>query len=405
MRIRNTQRATCSVSSLQAVRFPLAPFLRATALCLGFLALIQPVQAQTQVVAWGAGKTVNTGSTNDWGQSIVPAGLTNAVEVAGGWRHSLAVKADGTVKGWGDDTFGQIDLSGNYYLAAACGDFFTLALVTNGAVVAVGDDLYGQTDIPQNLSNAVSVACGFYHGLALKTDGTLAAWGGTESSPDYEGTVPPGVSNVVAIAAGGYHNLVLKSDGTLFAWGENQGFGETNIPAGLSNVTAIAAGGWHNLALKADGTVIAWGLNNFGQTNVPAGLSNVVAVAAGSWHSLALRNNGTVVGWGENTEGATNVPANLTNVNQVAAGDVNSLALSNSSPPTISARLTTSKFGTNGFSVLVSTRNGRVYQLEYENSLTGALWQTLPLHAGTGKTLRLTDPATATQRYYRVMRW
>jgi alpha-tubulin suppressor-like RCC1 family protein len=403
--MRNTQHAACSVSSLQAVRFPFATFLRPTVLCLGFIALIHSIQAQTQVVAWGAGKTVNTNSTNDWGQSIVPAGLTNAVEVAGGWRHSLAVKSDGTIQGWGDDTFGQIDLSGNHYLAAACGDLFSLALETNGAVAGAGDDLYGQTDVPGNLTNAVAVACGFYHSLALKSDGTLVAWGGTESSPDYEGTVPNGVSNVVAIAAGGYHNLVLKSDGTLFAWGENQGFGETNIPAGLSNVTAIAAGGWHNLALKSDGTVIAWGLNDFGQTNVPGGLSNVVAVAAGSWHSLALKSNGTVVAWGENTEGDTNVPANLINVDQIAAGDVNSLALSNSSPPITHALLTTPKLGTNGFSVLVSTRNGRVYQLEYKNALTNTVWQSLPLHAGTGKMLRLTDPGTATQRYYRVIRW
>jgi hypothetical protein len=69
------------------------------------------------------------------------------------------------------------------------------------------------------------------------------------------------------------------------------------------------------------------------------------------------------------------------------------------------ALLTTPKLGTNGFSVLVPTQNGRVYQLEYESSLTNGVWQTLPLHAGTGKMLRLTDPAAATQRYYRVMRW
>lgn len=374
--------------------------------CMGFFALIQPVHAQTRVVAWGAGTTVNTSSENDYGQSIVPAGLTNAAEVAGGWRHSLAVKADGTVQGWGDDTFGQIDLpAGSNYVAAACGDLFSLALETNGMVAGAGDDFYGQIDVPENLTNAVAVAGGFYHSVALKLDGTVAAWGGEDDSPDLEGTVPVGLSNVVAISAGGYHNLALKSDGSLFAWGQNDQYGETNIPAGLSNVTAIAAGGWHNLALKANGTVVAWGLNNYGQTNVPAGLSNVVSVAAGSWHSLALKSNGTVVAWGENTEGDTTVPSNLTNVEQIAAGDVNSLALTGANLPMTHALLASPRIGTNGFSVLVPTQNGRVYQLEYKNSLTDPVWQSLTLHAGTGKMLKLTDPGSTTQRFYRVVRW
>ena len=87
-------------------------------------------------------------------------------------------------------------------------------------------------------------------------------------------TSPPGLSNIVAIAAGGNHSLALKADGTVAAWGQNvdgEGFfaGQSVVPSSLSNVIAIAAGDYHSLALKADGSVTAWGDNSQGQCAVP----------------------------------------------------------------------------------------------------------------------------------------
>ncbi len=62
--------------------------------------------------------------------------------------------------------------------------------------------------------------------------------------------------------------MALKGDGTVAAWGRNFS-GQTTVPAGLSGVTAIAAGDNHAVALKADGTVVAWGNNAVGQTTTP----------------------------------------------------------------------------------------------------------------------------------------
>ena len=81
--------------------------------------------------------------------------------------------------------------------------------------------------------------------------------------------------------------MALKTDGTVVAWGLNSS-GQTDVPAGLVDVAAIAAGGRHTVALKADGTVVAWGFNDAGQTDVPAGLSDVTAIAAGASHTVAL---------------------------------------------------------------------------------------------------------------------
>jgi hypothetical protein len=91
---------------------------------------------------------------------------------------------------------------------------------------------------------------------------------------------------VTAVAAGSSHSLALKSNGTVVAWGRTSG--ETAVPAGLTGVTAIAAGSFHSLALKSNGAVVAWGGSREGETDVPAGLTDVTAIAAGEEHSVAV---------------------------------------------------------------------------------------------------------------------
>ncbi len=201
-------------------------------------------------------------------------------------------------------------------VAIAVGLFHSLALKSDGTVAAWGLNSSNQTTIPVGLSNVVAVAGGYLHSLALKSDGTPVAWG---YNGEGQTNVPVGLSNGVAIAGGGYHNLALKSDRTVAVWGRDW-YGVTNIPAGLSNVVAMAAGHAHSLALKSDGTVVAWGYNGDGQTNVPVGLSNVVAIAAAGLHSLALKSDGTVTGWGFNSFGQTTSPLGLSNVVAIAGG-------------------------------------------------------------------------------------
>jgi len=208
-------------------------------------------------LAWGTDRIFNTGGrlkawgNGSWGQTNLPAGLTNVIGISCGANHGLALKSDGTVTSWGLDAFNQ-------------------------------------TNVPPGLGNVIQVAGGVQHSLALLTNGTVTAWGDNTYG---QTNVPVGLSNVLAIAAGGYHSLALKSDGTVTAWGDNN-FGQTNVPAGWSNIVAMAAGRYHSVVLKSDGTVVSWGNNAYGQTNVPSGLSQVVAVSAGDYHTLALKANG-----------------------------------------------------------------------------------------------------------------
>ena len=391
-------------------------------LLLGLQAFVPCASASNRVVAWGAGMVVNESDNNDYGQSIVPATLTNAVLVAGGWRHSLALKANGTLQGWGDDSLNQTSFpAGSNYVAIACGALFSLALKTNGTVVAVGDDSYGQTDVPPGLSNVVAVACGWYHSLVLKSDGTVVAWGTSTNPLGYETdqtsygqcNVPTGLTNVVAIVGGGWHSLALKADGTVTGWGRND-YLQATSPPGISNVVAIAAAAAGDLVLEASGKLVAWGDNTYGQTNVPSNVTNgTAAIAAGGWHYLALKTNGTVVAWGAGVGssqyvdyGQTSVPAGLTNVMQIAAGRLHSLALVGGGPPVLEVPLTVVGLTTNGFAAKSPTRNGRVYRLEYKNALTNQTWNAFPLEAGLGGTNEFIDPAhSSAQRFYRVSRW
>jgi hypothetical protein len=110
------------------------------------------------------------------------------------------------------------------------------------------------------------------------------------SPPD----LPAGLTNVAFIGSGTEHCLAVKSNGTMVAWGFNAK-NQTNVPPGLTNAAAVTGGLAHSLALRKDGTVIGWGNNSSNQTNVLSDLTNVFAIAAGSSHNLVIVDRSTVI--------------------------------------------------------------------------------------------------------------
>lgn len=277
-----------------------------------------PVLASGTVRGWGS---------NSEGQSLPPAGLNDAVGIAAGGLHSLALRSNGKVLAWGWNVLGETnvpaDLDAVAAIAANYG--YSLALRQDGTVVGWGSGPAAR--VPPGLSSVVAVAAGYDHAVALNSDGTVVSWGNAPQPPDPLG-------HVVAIASGRGHSLALRDDGTAVAWGDDTG-AKLTIPPGLRDVVEIAAGDHHNLALRSDGTVVAWGANDKGQATVPAGLSNVVAIAAGSTHSLALRADGTVVGWGDNGFGQAIPPAGLGRVVAISGGLYHSLAIVGDGRPVI----------------------------------------------------------------------
>lgn len=277
------------------------------------------VKSDGTVWAWGYNGYGQLGNnaTVDQGTPVQVATLTSVTATAAGYDHTLALKSDGTVWAWGYNFYGQLG-DGTYV------DKLTPVQVTG-------------------LTGIVAIAAGGKRSIALKNDGTVWAWGilanVTDAFNASESNTPiqvPVLTDIIAIAAAGDATgtvdndtaLALKSDGTVWAWGYNS-FGQMGdgtlssryLPvqvSGLTDVISIAAGErYFATAVKSDGTVWAWGNNYDGQlgngssgnqaysaTPVQSlGVTKAVAIAAGAGHVLALDADLTIQEWGANNGG------------------------------------------------------------------------------------------------------
>jgi alpha-tubulin suppressor-like RCC1 family protein len=284
------------------------------------------------------------------------AGLSGVVSASTGYYDTMAVLANGSVYGWGDNQYGELGdgtntkretpelipgLSGVSALSE--GYYFTVALMADGTVKDWGSGSDGELGVGSveehhspvtvpGVEHAVQVSAGCYSTYALLANGTVMAWGDNADGELGDGTIEerkspvpvPGLEHVVAIAAGCNFAMALLANGTVKAWGANAygelGDGtieERKLPvavAGVSGVTAIAAGSYFGLALTASGTVDGWGYNRYHELGdgteeerktaeqIP-GVANVAQIAAGGYYSLALLSDGAVEGWGYAEDG------------------------------------------------------------------------------------------------------
>ena len=311
-----------------------------------------------------------------WGVGVgtMPAGLTNVIDVSAGCAanvsHSLGLRADGSVVAWGANFYGQTNVPADVSdaVAVAAGGHHSLALLRDGSVRAWGNNGLGQTNLPAGLENVADVKAGCWHSIALKADGTVMTWGYLYSNPaNASNAVPSGLSNVTAIAAGALHCMALKSDGTVTAWGFSPPifapFLPTNVPPGLSNVIAISAGQEHSQALLRDGRIVVWGNSNDpAVSGIPGALTNsgasVATMAAGWLYGLAVKSNATVEPWGRALSAP--VPFGLTNVWTVSAGSLHALALLTNNLPIINQDPKSQEVGAGTFaSISVMAREHR----------------------------------------------
>jgi alpha-tubulin suppressor-like RCC1 family protein len=240
--------------------------------------------------------------------------------------HALAIKSNGELMSWGDNSNSQLMSSGvTNALEVSAGDKHSLVLKNNGTVIAFGNNDYGQCNIPSDLNNVITVSAGENHSLGLLAGGIVRAWGrnhsGQANVPSSLSSYQSGNNGAISIKAGNNHSLALRGDGSVLAWGATEA---STVPADLTRVREIAAGNRFSLALRENGDVISWG-NGYG-ADVPTGLKDVVSIAANNDHVIALQVDGAVTGWGKVYDGSNyvnlsdTIPHNLNSGIGVFAG-------------------------------------------------------------------------------------
>jgi hypothetical protein len=245
------------------------------------------------------GTLVTWGMNREYQANISPCCGSDVDDIAVGTNFAVVVKK-GRVYGWGANTRGQLNfplMAQKDVVSIAAGYAHVLAVKTNGSVLGWGENTYKQATVPKSVKNVASVAGGSYHSLAVTKLGKVLGWGRNTSG---QAKVPAKLTNVSMVAGGLDHSLALKKDGTVVGWGGNDKW-QSKIPTGLKDVKFISAGNKFSLALKNDGTPFAWGDNTFGQTTMPnttigSGYTGVFTVAAGYANSIiGLRNGGILV--------------------------------------------------------------------------------------------------------------
>ena len=289
------------------------------------------------LLAWGYngnGQLGNGTSTSRLLPASVAAPASAALgtawtSVVVGWSHALARRSDNTLWGWGYNVDGQL------------GDGTVTARPSPVLVPTPTGAAVGTTWGPISTNT---------HTLALRSDNSLWAWGANFSGQLGDGTTTARLS-AIAVATpmgaapgttwtkaevGREHSLALRSDGTLWAWGDNRygmlGDGTSTpkrtpalvpTPAGAAAGTTwtdMAAGYYFSLALRSDGTLWAWGENVYGELGtgslsrslVPVVVVTPTTAGAGTrWtrvvasenHTVALRSDGSLWAWGYNFHG------------------------------------------------------------------------------------------------------
>jgi alpha-tubulin suppressor-like RCC1 family protein len=290
----------------------------------------------------------------------------NLYTISFGFEYAAAIKTDGTLWTWGRGVFGQLGNASiiniitpittfaggtNWKQISAGGSFHTAAIKTDGTLWTWGSQtsgVLGNRATATNISTPITtfaggtdwkqVSTGSSHTAAIKTDGTLWAWGNGNSGRLGNGVTTGIISTPVTTFAGGTDwrqiscgnalTSAIKTDGTLWTWGYAAGgrLGNAVISANISTPVTTFAGGtdWkqvssnlnHTAAVKTDGTLWTWGaaypgrLGNgvtTGNISTPittfAGGNNWRQVSTGNVNTSAMKNDGTIWVWGDNVYG------------------------------------------------------------------------------------------------------
>lgn len=276
-----------------------------------FLAL----RSDGELVAWG---------DNSYGQCNIPPTPPGVryVQAAAGGLHSQALRSDGVVVAWGSNDYGQSNLpaipAGRSVVSLSSGGQVNLILLDDGSLLGAGTQYALPLPSVQPGERWVDVGLEAGVSCAVTSGGQILGVGKASGAPP----IPAGL-RYEKVRCGVGHRVALRSDGTLVAWGENYA-GQANVPALPAGVRYVdfAVGEQHTIAIRSDGQAVAWGVPNGGVLNIPPLAPGVRYVAADATRlcSVLLRSDGTIVVLGGTSTGVQNVPTPPAGVGYVAVG-------------------------------------------------------------------------------------
>jgi RNA polymerase sigma factor (sigma-70 family) len=327
---------TISANSVQAAPLVLAKAVTAIAVTKGAAAggsTLTLIKGVLKLMAWTKMKTAVITST-----AIILATIST-ITVTSHFRHTPPAQT------------GRLKLpTGNVTPMIGYGySRYGIFLASDGSLWSWGEERLGwpvlglkETNIQNTVSlrrignetDWVNLATGGSHCLAIKSDGTLWAWGGNFNYQLGDGTEITRPTPVPSIpgndwkqaAAGGSDSYALKHDGTLWAWGNIWagwlGIGSAKnttkaVQVGTStNWIKIWSGNIQTVGLQSDGSLWFWGSltgdsNDKDKFLVPTRISpdtNWVDVCFGYFTVFAIKSDGTLWSWGRDANFYTQAP-------------------------------------------------------------------------------------------------
>ena len=322
---------------------------------MGMQQITSIVGANNRYTALLADGTVLPFGTYPW---VQPSAVTNVAQIAAGPNHMVALRRDGVVLAWGDNSYGQTNVPAglsnvaSVFVGGKDWESMSGAVLSNGTVVVWGTN--SGISNWSSLSNVAAVSVGQYHYLALRKDGSVIAGGNNTYN---QSVVPSGLSGVRRVRAHNNSSWAIKSNNTAVGWGSwapPSGFTSTGIvsvdtedsytcavnangsltgyggaqigmPSLTNAIDVVIHGDYYSnftgVALKSDGTVAAWSRGSW-TVPVPFGFTNTV-----SWSTPTYTYTGTgSTAYGPTSSAPTNVGTYLANVTAIPSGNTNYIA-------------------------------------------------------------------------------